>query len=780
MDRNPLLFNKKLIIALIVFTLVFSSLGNLSSANIKYKSKTLEPLTDYSHNVFGEYFTLTTCVPCKYSHQALKNIYADGWHPFYYISYVSDKNNNSKQRKNELNVYGSPTTVWDGGWKYNIGGSGDTEQEMTKYNTSIIQCGARTVKDLDVDLNVVWLGAVNNHPTDGETEVSTDVVLDWTISEMRIEVEVTNNEIYDYDGHVHVQVTEVESEWWDDKFGNPYTFEFKDYAFNDNVSIDAESSWSETIYWDGCDYHDGDDPPRYFSHITQDNIQVLATLFDNDNNKHVDETAGFLCGTDTDPKTFDVYFGDSNPPSKIIINGSTMKYDPPGDLNWSTTYYWKVDVWNNLDELTPGEIWSFTTVVNSPPNIPSDPNPGDEVTDVDVNSDLSWNCSDPDGDDLTYDVYFEANDPSPDILVSNNQTEKTYDLLKLEYSTMYYWKIVAWDDLGESTSSPVWSFKTEDNAPPFPPGNPEPMDDATDVDVNAWLSWDGGDPDGDFVTYDVYFGDSYPPPFVIGNQTDMTFDPGTLDFDTGYYWRIVSWDYLGLMMAGNHWNFTTSSIPNNPPYVPSDPTPEDGATMVDIDADLSWVCGDPDEGDTVVYDVFFEAGDPDPDVKIADDISETSFDPGLLENGTVYYWWVKAVDNHYAVSNGPVWSFTTESRAPDVPFIDGPSRGKPGIEYSYTFVTTDPDGDDVSYFVDWGDGSNSSWLGPFVSGEEETVDHAWDEKGTYVIKAKAKDINGAEGDWSEFEITIPRSRVSSYHCFLERLPILSRYLYLLL
>jgi len=53
---------------------------------------------------------------------------------------------------------------------------------------------------------------------------------------------------------------------------------------------------------------------------------------------------------------------------------------------------------------------------------------------------------------------------------------------------------------------------------------------------------------------------------------------------------------------------------------------------------------------------------------------------------------------------------------PEKPTINGPTSAKTGEDHKYTFVTTDPDGDDVYYFVDWGDETNSSWLGPSNSG----------------------------------------------------------------
>jgi hypothetical protein len=96
---------------------------------------------------------------------------------------------------------------------------------------------------------------------------------------------------------------------------------------------------------------------------------------------------------------------------------------------------------------------------------------------------------------------------------------------------------------------------------------------------------------------------------------------------------------------------------------------------------------------------------------------------------------------------------------PNIPEIDGASSGSPGIEYSYTISASDLDGHDVFYFVDWGDDSNTGWCGPFNSGKEEIFKHLWEKKGTYLIKAKSKDVYGAESDWSFLEVTMPMRRI---------------------
>jgi len=70
---------------------------------------------------------------------------------------------------------------------------------------------------------------------------------------------------------------------------------------------------------------------------------------------------------------------------------------------------------------------------------------------------------------------------------------------------------------------------------------------------------------------------------------------------------------------------------------------------------------------------------------------------------------------------------------PDTP--SGATSGKTGTSYSYSTSTTDPEGDQVYYWFDWGDGLNSGWNGPYNSGDAISLSHTWTADGTYVKKA---------------------------------------------
>jgi len=113
------------------------------------------------------------------------------------------------------------------------------------------------------------------------------------------------------------------------------------------------------------------------------------------------------------------------------------------------------------------------------------------------------------------------------------------------------------DDWNESGWSPALIVDIYSN-PPYTPSSPSPANGASNVDIQADLSWTGGDPDsGDIVTYDVYFGVTSPPPKVASNQSSTSYNPGTMNYSTQYYWRVISWDNHGNSTAGPLWHFTT-------------------------------------------------------------------------------------------------------------------------------------------------------------------------------------------------------------------------------
>ena len=106
----------------------------------------------------------------------------------------------------------------------------------------------------------------------------------------------------------------------------------------------------------------------------------------------------------------------------------------------------------------------------------------------------------------------------------------------------------------------------------------------------------------------------------------------------------------------------------------------------------------------------------------------------------------------------------------------GQTNGKVGTSYSYSSNAVDPDGNQIYYWFDWGDGTNSGWIGPYISGTAGSSSHIWTTKGNYNIRVKAKDDpHGAVSVWSDtLSVTMPRTRTSYCMQFLDMFPMLQR------
>ena len=289
------------------------------------------------------------------------------------------------------------------------------------------------------------------------------------------------------------------------------------------------------------------------------------------------------------------------------------------------------------------------------------------------------------------------------------------------------------------------------------------------------------DPDGDKVRYGWdWNGDS-----EVDEWTSLFYSGQALNtfhsfqLSRIYYVKVKAEDQNGIQSEFSPSLMVIISNTNHPPDLPNNPVPEDDSSDIPIDVDIGWTCSDLDLeiGDSLTYDVYFGTSYS-PDL-VAEQHSVNNFDPGILEYETVYYWKIEAMDTHGAYTEGPVWKFTTSANpnnAPSKPEINGRTSGKTGLTYLYTFVSSDSENDDIFYYIDWGDVTFEEWIGPYNSGEEKSISHTWTTEGTYTIKAKAKDTNGGESEWSDpLSVSMPKNKPylnTPFLDFLEQYPIL--------
>lgn len=109
--------------------------------------------------------------------------------------------------------------------------------------------------------------------------------------------------------------------------------------------------------------------------------------------------------------------------------------------------------------------------------------------------------------------------------------------------------------------------------------------------------------------------------------------------------------------------------------------------------------------------------------------------------------------------SNPLVIYIFENSPPSKPNITGPINGTVGVLYEWTFLSIDPDGDNITYYVDWGDKcGGAEYHGPYPSGEEVILKHRYLSKRVFIINSMAIDEHGIESEMTYFEITIPKNK----------------------
>ena len=130
--------------------------------------------------------------------------------------------------------------------------------------------------------------------------------------------------------------------------------------------------------------------------------------------------------------------------------------------------------------------------------------------------------------------------------------------------------------------------------------------------------------------------------------------------------------------------------------------------------------------------------------------------PVIGEDGTIYI--CPAFSAPYSYSY--LYAINTiVTHKPSNPTINGPPYGFKGVECTFTACCFHQDGYNVSYFFDWGDGTNSGWTGFVQPRIPVNASHTWMFSGNYIVKVKARDIYGAESDWSILKINMPKTHI---------------------
>lgn len=430
------------------------------------------------------------------------------------------------------------------------------------------------------------------------------------------------------------------------------------------------------------------------------------------------------------------------------------------------------DTYNEESDWSPALTVTITDPPpNNPPYEPTNPYPGDGGTDISINADLSWTGGDPDpGDTVTYDVYFGTTNPPPQVVWGQSST--SYEPDTMSYYTHYYWKIIATDNHGASTESNLWDFTTEidsNNEPPI-------LYDASVFPTSGHISNE--------FHYVVYYQDSdgdYPPVFnqelYIDNERFLMWNYGG---DPVQGMQFFHWTDPYDLSAGDHeFYFKFNDGHGHEVRYPESGSFSGPFVFDNYLPSLSNGGVSPSSGDTnelFTYEVKYTDldGDP-PTIKkvYIDDTSHTmSLYSGDYETGAIfryqttlppgdheYYFFFNDGHDHDVrlPSSGTYYGpevYPEGNQPPNIPEVPvGPLLLEIFQSGEYMTSADDPEGHQVQYRFDWdAEGiyhQYSDWTELDYSGHIGSVSHSWNNPGTYVVKAQARDKYRFESEWSD-------------------------------
>jgi hypothetical protein len=237
-----------------------------------------------------------------------------------------------------------------------------------------------------------------------------------------------------------------------------------------------------------------------------------------------------------------------NQPSTFFVVGFPGFAYPDG-LVPGTTYYWRIDEVESDGNTIAGDVWSFAI----PPKTAYSPDPADGTESAALDVELSWT---PGFGAKLHTVYFGDNFDEVDNAAGGlSQGTATYSPGPLELAKTYYWRVDEFDVV-ETHKGDVWSFITEGAV-----GSPNPAKGAVDVMQTPVLTW----VPGIFgASHEVYFGADAASLELksSGNLGSESFEPGELEWDTTYYWRVDEANNTNAdsPWTGPVWSFTTANF----------------------------------------------------------------------------------------------------------------------------------------------------------------------------------------------------------------------------
>jgi hypothetical protein len=391
---------------------------------------------------------------------------------------------------------------------------------------------------------------------------------------------------------------------------------------------------------------------------------------------------GYLYEYDTSP-TFN---------SPNLFNGTigATSQVTTSNLQFNTTYYWRVRAFNASDTSAYGPVWSFTTINFITHLTPANGSIGTTLTPT-----LDWAAF---SGILGYQYRYSEDSTFATANLGVLGAISQVTLPTLLYGTQYFWSVRAFHAADTSDWSNKWNFTTNYQMT-VAPVLIAPANTATNIAINGVQLEIGSIANATDYQYQISANSNFSNSLLYSNA-NLTFGLGTLNPSTTYYWRA-----RGRNAAGNSpWAtpFTFTTVAGAPP-APTNVGPLDAAINIDwLGATFNWSQIAGATGYVLIFDD--NAGFSSP---ITINTTDNFYTSGILDPNTTYYWQVQSLNSNGSSAFSAVWSYTT-GPVP-APLLSSPLNNATGVAINSTVLTWAAVSSATSYYIEYA--TNAAFTG---------------------------------------------------------------------
>ncbi len=351
-----------------------------------------------------------------------------------------------------------------------------------------------------------------------------------------------------------------------------------------------------------------------------------------------------------------------------------------GNLEFETTYYWRVKAENIGGESDWSTVRNFTTIIEKP-EIPVLVTPVNNTTDIDTLTTFVWNNAERAN---SYTFQISSDSLFGSVFLEETTSDTSVNAGGLEFQQKYFWRVKSSNSAGDSEYSVVNSFtvKAEDASVPqllSPVNNEENAERSPDF---IWSMAQGA------IKYEFQLSSVLDFSSLNEHQTltDTTFSLNSdLNYETQYFWRVRGIGVSDTSDWSPVFNFKTIV---DKPQAPVLVSPENEASDIDITSLFKWSSVNNAESYTLqiseVTDftsLYFEST-----------VSDTMDTAGDFNYQSVYYWRVKASNSTGDSDFSTTFSFTIKAEDASVPEPLSPENNSENVSVSPEFIWSNAQG----------------------------------------------------------------------------------------